>query len=124
MINPPKTFKLRLSALLKPTNIGRVSLWLSIVLIAVTLLAIAFSKHTFDARLGLMYFIHELPWLPFFILLFSSIGVVLGFIGTVQNRSRIQAFIGMFICAILFYMSIKTAFAFFIIYLLGHSGTP
>jgi hypothetical protein len=124
MIDPPKTFPSRLSASLKPTNIGRISLWLSIVLIAVTLLAIAFSRHPFDAGLGLMYFIHELPWLPFFILLFSLIGVVLGFIGTVQNRSRIQAFIGMFICAILFYMSIKTVFSFFVIYLVGHSGTP
>jgi hypothetical protein len=120
----PKSFRLRLSDFFKPTNLGNVSLLLSIVIIVSSLLAIRFAKHPYDSRLGIMYFIHELPLLPFITLLFSLIGVVLGFIGTVRNRKRIQAIIGLLINAVLSYVSIRAVFLFLFIYLLGHSGTP
>ena len=122
------TFGRRLLTLFKPTNIGTISLWVGIGLLLSIVLVITFRSKPYTGDIPITpYFayitLHH-PLYSFLIFIISLIGVVLGIIGAIRNRGRVQAIIGLLINSLLCLISSERVFAYLLLSLMGRGGMP
>jgi hypothetical protein len=113
---------------IKPMHLETISFWVGIGLLLAIGLLMAFGSEPYSGDIPLnaylaTFTLHH-PLYSLIIFIISLIGVVLGFFGTIRNRARVQALIGLMINALLCLFSFERVFAYLILSLMGRGGIP